>query len=475
MEARAIVWFRSDLRLHDNEAVFEARNCAKELLFVYVFDERIFKGETKFGFKKTDKYRAQFIIDSVHDLRDSLEARGARLIVRIGKPEEILFNLCRQSQSSWIFCNRERTQEEEEVQDVLEKNLWSIGREVRYSRGKMLYYTADLPFPITHTPDSFTAFRKEVEKYVQIRDPLPSEEGNFPDNPCNIGDGKIPALADYGFTEGDSNFVPFVKGGETAALSQLNYYLWQTDLINKYKETRNGLLGKDYSSKLSAYLAQGCISPKKIAQEITKYEQERSKNESTYWLKFELMWRDFFRLMGKKHGNLIFQLRGIQQKNQVSNSQNWAKFEKWAKGETGVPFIDANMRELNNTGFMSNRGRQNVASFLINDLELNWLMGAEYFESLLIDYDSCSNYCNWNYLAGVGNDPRPDRYFNILHQARKYDPEGAYVRYWIPELESIPGGRIHAPNKIDKLELADLGVHLGGIYEEAMVDMGKWN
>lgn len=430
MKKRGIVWFRSDLRIHDNEAIYEATQHTDELIYVYVFDERTFLGETSFGFKKTGKYRARFIIDAVKDLRNNLKERGCRLVVRMGKPEEVLFDISDESKASWVFCNRERTQEEKDVQDALEKNLWSIGREVRFSRGKMLYYTGDLPFPITQTPDTFTAFRKEVEKFVPIRKPLPTDDMELPDSTFKITEGEIPSLEDLGFSAKEADFDPILLGGESAGLKEMNYYLWESDLIKTYKETRNGLLGRDYSSKFSAYLAQGCLSPKLIAHQIFKYEKERTKNESTYWLIFELMWRDFFRLMGKKYGNRIFQQGGIQQAEDVVKRVDMNQFWKWANGETGVAFVDANMKEINATGFMSNRGRQNVASYLVNDMKLNWLLGAQYFESLLIDYDPCSNYGNWNYIAGIGNDPRSDRYFNIEKQAQRYDPEGEFVDHW---------------------------------------------
>ena len=173
---RAIVWFRQDLRLHDNEALLDALKSADEVIPVYVFDPRIFKGKTKYGFPKTGSFRAKFILESVIDLRASLQAIGSDLWVRIGKPEEVIFELARSVKSSWVFCNRERTQEEVLVQDALEKNLWTIGQEIWYSRGKMLLYTADLPFPVPHTPDVFTQFRKEVEKIVPVRDPLPAPD-----------------------------------------------------------------------------------------------------------------------------------------------------------------------------------------------------------------------------------------------------------------------------------------------------------
>lgn len=430
MEKRGIVWFRSDLRLHDNEAILSATEHVKELIYVYIFDERVFKGKTRFGFRKTEKFRAQFMIDTVSDLRSSLRERGARLLVRVGKPEKILFDLCRESKSSWVFCNRERTREEVKVQDALEKNLWSIGREVRFSRGKMLYYTGDLPFPITQTPETFTAFRKEVENFVRIRKPLSTHEMDLPDSRYKFEEGDIPVLEDFGFEACETGFDRMLIGGESHAMREMNYYIWERDLLKTYKKTRNGLLGRDYSSKFSAYLASGCLSPKLIAHQVFRYEKERTKNDSTYWLIFELMWRDFFRLMGKKHGSAIFQLGGIQQRKDVNDRVDMEQFRLWSEGRTGVAFIDANMRELNQTGFMSNRGRQNVASYLINDMNLNWLLGAEYFESLLIDYDPCSNYGNWNYLAGVGNDPRSDRFFNVESQAKRYDPEGEFVKFW---------------------------------------------
>lgn len=434
---RAIVWFRNDLRLHDNEALTDALRCAEEVLPVYIFDERIFLGKTHYGFPKTGKHRAKFIIESVADLRNSLSSRNTNLVVRIGKPEELIFDLARQYQANWIFCNRERTQEEVFVQDNLEKKLWSVGLEIRYSRGKMLFYTADLPFPVTHTPDVFTHFRKEVDRIIPIREPLPIPEGPYTKIPADIEAGEIPELEDLGHEpfEADPRAVLDYRGGETAGLHRLKEYIWESGQFAHYKETRNGLLGANFSSKFSAWLAQGCLSPKQIFAEIKRFEEVQVSNESTQWLYFELLWRDFFRLMGKKHGNKIFQKNGFSGGMGLKLRDDETLLHQWIEGQTREPFVDANMRELALTGFMSNRGRQNVASYLVNDLKVNWLMGAEYFESMLIDYDPCSNYGNWNYIAGVGADPKENRYFNITSQAKRYDPLGEYVRLWLPDLK----------------------------------------
>jgi deoxyribodipyrimidine photo-lyase len=472
---KGIVWFRQDLRIHDNEALIDALKGCDEILPVYIFDERIFKGKTGFGFPKTGNIRAQFIIESVEDLRQSLRKLGTDLIVRVGKPEEELFHLARTYKFNWIFCNRERTQEEVQVQDALEKELWSVGQEIRYSRGKMLYYTGDLPFPVTHIPDTFTHFRKEVERFVGIRDPLasPTEIAPFTDD---ISVGEMPTLEDFGLEKlkMDKRAVLDYKGGETAALARLHYYFWETDLAKTYKETRNEMIGGDYSTKFSAWLAQGCLSPKSIYQELSKYEATKTKNKSTYWVFFELMWRDFFRFMAKKHGNLIFQKTGTRGEEKWSLNDDDNLLQIWIKGRTGIPFIDANMQEIAHTGFMSNRGRQVVASFLINDLKVNWQMGAEYFESQLIDYDPASNYGNWNYIAGVGSDPREDRYFNILKQGKRYDAEGEFVKLWLPELADIPTEKIHRPDYLTDKEQDEFGVKIGVDYPKAMISMEKW-
>ena len=475
MEHTAIVWFRNDLRLHDNEAITEAVQKAQHIVPVYVFDERVFNGTTSFGFKKTDKFRAKFIIESVAKLRENLKKLGCDLVIRVGKPEVEVYKLAAEAKSSWVFCNRERTTEEVKVQDSLEKSLWKIGQEMRYVRGKMLFYTADLPFPVSQVPDTFTSFRKEIENTVKVRVPYAAPEKLLPLND-SINRGELPSIHDFGHEYVSLSHIENSKfqGGEDQALKQLDYYLFEQKLLGKYKETRNEMLGWDFSSKLSAWLAVGCISPKTVYYKIKEYEAKVEKNDSTYWLVFELMWRDFFRLMGKKYGDKIFLHSGMNG-NHKPYKRNDKLFKMWATGETGIPLIDANMRQLISTGFMSNRGRQNVASFLVNDLKLNWVQGAEYFESLLIDYDPCSNYCNWNYIAGVGNDPREDRYFNIISQSKRYDAEGVYIKYWLPELKNLPTTFLHQPDLMSLNDQAAYNVFLGKTYPQAVFSSKHWS
>ncbi|MBB4079238.1 deoxyribodipyrimidine photo-lyase [Lewinella aquimaris] len=474
----AIVWFRRDLRLHDNEALTDAMKHGDEVLPVYIIDPRDWQGTLPLtGLSKIGPHRARFILESMANLRQNLRARGSDLIVRVGHPEDILPELSKQCQGSWVFCNRERTSEELRVQNAVEQNLWAIGREVYYSRGKLLYYTSDLPFPITQTPDGFTQFRKETERLTPVRDPLPTP-GTIPMvRGAGIEAGEIPELADLGIMPPPSDERAAITwhGGEDAGFDRLAYYLFDSHAIATYKETRNGLIGSDFSTKFSAWLAQGCLSPKRIYAEIRAYEAKNGANESTYWVIYELLWRDFFRLMGKKHGDRIFHKHGFSEN---TDHPEWKKdtalLQRWIDGQTGTPFIDANMREIARTGFMSNRGRQNVASYLVKDLNIDWRMGAEYFEHILIDYDVTSNWCNWNYVAGVGTDPRENRYFNILSQAERYDPEGAYVKLWCPELEGLPPESVHQPDTLGDAEQSDFGLRIGVNYPKALVPSERW-
>ncbi|NES97648.1 MAG: DASH family cryptochrome, partial [Desertifilum sp. SIO1I2] len=289
-----------------------------------------------------------------------------------------------------------------------------------------------------------------------------------------IGSYQYKVLA-FGLCNAPSSFVRAAiafKGGETEAQNRLQHYFWKQDRLKAYKETRNGMLGADYSSKFSPWLALGCLSPRYIYEQVKDYETQRIANDSTYWLIFELLWRDYFRLICAKHGDRIFRLSGLQG-IEIPWKEDWKRFNLWREGMTGFPLVDANMRELAATGFMSNRGRQNVASFLTKNLGINWQMGAEWFESLLIDYDVGSNYGNWNYTAGVGNDARGFRFFNILKQSKDYDPQGDYVKHWLPELINLPASKVHEPWKLLPVEQQRFNLRLGVDYPHPVVDLFK--
>lgn len=461
---KTLVWFRNDLRIHDNEVLFKASK-EGEVLPIYIFDPRHF-GETSFGFPKTGSYRARFLIESVKNLQDNLRKIGGDLVIKAGKPEELIPKLVHTHHIEKVLAHKEVTKEETDVEVAVTS---SLEIPVEFIWGSTLYHIDDIPFTKEELPDIFTSFRKKAEKKVEVRELI-----QVPDSIRlleNITPGEIPTVEDLGLQKQaiEERAVLSFRGGEDEALQRIENYFWKEDQLKNYKYTRNGLLEADYSSKFSAWLANGTLSPRMIYWEVKRYEEQRKKNVSTYWMIFELIWRDYFRFSAWKHGTKFFLRGGIQGKEKNWN-QDTSAFQKWAEGKTGIPFIDANMRELNETGFMSNRGRQNVASFLAQNLNIDWRMGAEYFESLLLDYDPCSNYGNWMYNATIGHDPR-NRYFNILHQADRYDKKGEYVRYWLKELKSVPSEFIHTPHTIsaDQQKLYDL--ELGIDYPEPMIDL----
>ena len=426
---KVLVWYRNDLRVKDHEALWRACQNGNEVYPVYIFDPRCFTS-TAPGFQRTGSFRLQFLLESLHELKISLSTLGGDLVIRHGPPEDVIPQLVEELAVDKVYCSKEVAWDEMCIAEKMESRLAQKNVALDQFWQSGLYHEEDVPWPIKQVPDVFSSFRKESEKTVAIRPEFDvPEKVNFPGG---IETGNIPSLEHLGLflEKRNRKAVLSFKGGEKQAWKRLNDYFWKDDLLRKYKFTRNGLIGKDYSSKLSPWLAHGCISAKSVYHEIKRYEQERVKNISTYWLFFELLWRDFFKFMSKKYGAAIFMTRGITG-DLPDMSDDMEKFELWRRGETREPFVDANMMELNTTGFMSNRGRQNVASYLIHDLKVNWTWGAMWYENRLIDYDPDSNWLNWAYIAGVGNDVQKGRKFSIENQALKYDPKGEYVKLWL--------------------------------------------
>jgi deoxyribodipyrimidine photo-lyase len=467
--ARILIWYRNDLRLHDHAPMSQALASGDTIIPVYCFDPRQFTS-TQFGFDKTGAFRAQFILESVMDLRSRLQSIGSDLIIRQGKPEEIIPALVEQLQVTAVHYHAEVTAEETIVEAKL-KTALKVPQ--RSTWGNTLYAPDDLPFAISGVPEVFTNFRKQVEKDSTIASPIPAPR-RLPPLPEGIDRGDLPTLSDLELTPivpSEKGVLEF-KGGETAGLARLQDYFWQQDCLKTYKATRNGMLGANYSSKFSPWLALGCLSPRYIAAQVEDYEIQRVQNDSTYWLIFELLWRDYFRCICAKHGNAIFQVEGLRGVK-IAWKSDHDRFELWRSGMTGFPLIDANMRELAATGFMSNRGRQNVGSFLTKNLGIDWRLGAAYFESMLVDYDVCSNWGNWNYTAGVGNDARGFRWFNITKQTRDYDSIGSYVKHWCPELAALPAAKVHEPWKLLPVEQQRFSVRIGVDYPNPVVDLFK--
>lgn len=422
-----LVWFRNDLRVQDNTVLNNAMSNHKSVIAYYCFDPKHYQ-TTKYGFKKTEKFRAQFLIETIHNLKADLKALHIELFISTKAPELEIKKLVKTFNIKSVYLQKEWTSEEVAVLNHVKK---SLPNDIIFNEyfDQFLYHPNDILMSFSEIPQVFTNFRKKVEKYSNIRPSVinPSAEKiETIDNHTTI-----PSLEYLGFKDFErhpKSAFPF-KGGETNALERLHGYFFETKKIGFYKKTRNGLIGTDFSSKFSPWLANGSISARTIYWKVKQFEKEHFKNDSTYWLIFELIWRDYFKYISLKHKNDIFKIGGLLQKDYDWKTDE-RYIQKWIHGETRSSFVNANMIELKKTGWMSNRGRQNVASFFSKELLLDWRIGAAYFESLLIDYDVHSNYGNWMYVAGVGNDPR-DRTFNVDLQAERYDPNGKFQQLWL--------------------------------------------
>ena len=483
----AVVWFRDDLRVEDNPTLTDAVDAADAVVPIYVADPRR-RGETRYGTRKRGSVRSRFRRESLADLRASLRRRGSELYVASGRVETVVPEMADRVGAGAVYAQTKPATEERHRERAVRDALPS---DVRFERRwtHTLYHLDDLPTPPERMNDTFTPWRKTVERESSVRDVVaapdtiptpavelqpggPSESLESPESLESLESPEQPESAEpdgRASPRTDDRAVLSFEGGAEAARKRLREYLWEGDHLRTYKRTRNGLLGANYSSKLSPWLAAGCLSPRTIHREITRYEESRVANEDTYWLVFELLWRDFFQFQFRKHGAAFFGATGIRDVD-PDWSRDREAFRRWARGETGIPFVDANMRELNRTGYMSNRGRQNVASFLADALGIDWRWGAAYFEQRLVDYDVASNWGNWAYQAGVGNDSR-NNHFNVLSQADRYDADADYVTTWLPELQDLPPEYAHRPWRMTDDEQDRHDVDLGRDYPRPMIDL----
>ena len=425
VQTNSLVWFRNDLRVDDHNGLKLALNNSNKVVGFYCFNPKVFS-ENKLGFKKTDVFRTKFLIETVDNLKENLKKNNISLIIKIGDPVEELSNVITQHNVSNIYLQKEWTKEEYDEEALLKSKLTNVLFHSTYDQ--FLYHPDDVDNQFIS--DVFTNFRKSCEKKVDVRN-LTFNSSKLNSENLLKENYEVPSLDQLGFDDFilDNRSAFNFSGGSDSAKERLDQYLWKSRKINYYKQTRNGLIGLDYSSKFSPWLANGSISAREIYWEIKEYEKDILKNQSTYWLVFELIWRDYFKYISLKYGSKIFKIGGILEKD-YEWSDDVRIFKEWTEGRTVEPFVNANMIELNSTGWMSNRGRQNVASFLAKELKIDWRWGASYFESKLIDYDVHSNYGNWMYVSGVGNDPR-DRKFNIKFQAERYDPLNKYQNMWL--------------------------------------------
>ncbi|KAJ1453377.1 DNA photolyase, FAD-binding/Cryptochrome [Pelagophyceae sp. CCMP2097] len=451
-----IVWLREELRLKDNALLDHAQRRGGDVLPVFCFDDKVYSADavSNYGPGKCGARRAQFVIESVADLKQNLGKLNRPLVIRRGSAADALKEVQKQLTASGrkveIVCSASVCHEEQKSEVLVET---ALSQKLVRVWDATLYHRDEACLPVE---ELFTNWRTKVEKKrTPIRPELQSLK-KLGAAVHQVDEGSLPSLAELGYHAEDALpdlrgdfFNP--KGGETAALARLKQYVWDEDRLKDYFDTRNGMIGQGYSTKLAPWLARGCVSARTVARECSRYEQKTGiKNKSTYWVVFELTWRDYFIFYSQKVGRKLFMYGGVIDKAWPTSNKDAVALKKWQDGMTGEPLVDANMRELKSTGFMSNRGRQNVASYLIHDLGVDWRLGAAWFEQELVDFTPEANWGNWHAAAGLQGG-RVNK-FNILKQSKDYDAQGAYVKLWCPELQNVPAPNCFEPHKLNSAD-----------------------
>lgn len=423
MKYRGLFWFSENLRLNDNKLLQKA--CAEtfELIPVFIIEDHWFATD-KWGFERVGRYRRSFIAESLLDLKSQLKAMGSDLLILKGNANTLIPQLIDSLEIDIVYSLNIPFSEESTKLSTIEKANLSV---TWCKQEPQMLIESNHPVLANQTIlKQFTPFKNKIEARLEINEISPLSP-------------QLPKLSNETITRFpySSHVLNFLneankgnenlKGGETSAWNHIEDYIWNTNSIAHYESTRNQLIGKHFSSKFSAYLALGNITASQLYQEISKYEKLVLSNKSTYWLKYELLWREYFYWACQNVGNKLFnkQLPGIHDGADIEN------LYLWVDGKTDQDFVNANMLELKHTGYLSNRGRQNVASYLIHDLKVDWQAGAYYFESMLIDYSVFSNWGNWNYIAGLHFDPRGGRKFNIEKQQQTYDENLKFTKHWL--------------------------------------------
>lgn len=450
-----LLWFKQDLRLDDHPAVQAALD-TERVLPLYILDPALLQ-PGPLGSRRLGVHRARFLLESLTALDGELRQRGSGLLVLQGQAEQLIPQLVEQLDLDSVLTLAEIAPEERRQLEALRARL-NAGT-LHELPSNHLLQAGDLPCAVQALPAVFSQFRRHVEQRLPIFQPRPAPMHlpGLPDN-ASAYFTPLPNLSQLGLGEplsSANSAFPF-SGGEPAGQARLRDYLWLSQRVRHYKDTRNELIGSEYSSKFSPWLANGCLSPRRIMAEMRRHEAQYGANESTQALWHQLLWRDFLRWTLLRHGSALFRAAGLKATAHAPQHLD-ERFERWTQGRTGMPLVDANMRELLATGFMSNRGRQVVASYLVSDLQQDWRHGAAWFEEHLLDYEPASNWGNWAYLAGAASAPHLQESFNALHQARQLDPEGRYISLWLPELHSVAAHLRHTPFLLSHLQLDAMG------------------
>jgi deoxyribodipyrimidine photo-lyase len=451
-----IVWFRRDLRVSDNASLHHACRQAEQVVPLFILDDAILKRQD------TGAARVEFLLDALAVLDRNLQKRTGRLIVRHGKTPEALMQAVRDFNADGVFHHREYEPHGRKRDEQVAQSLTEAGKVVETFKDITLFEPGEIQ---TAAGRPYTVFGPYKRQWFSQPADAPLAAPERIAVPESAQSDPLPTAQDLHFRTSQT----FECGGEDRARQLLHEFC--KNKLTDYG-TQRDQLAVDGTSKLSRHLHLGTIGLRTIVQEVRKYGQNaqaepdldaetraehQTKAGGAESFLNELAWHDFYMeiLSSFPHvtdGAFRPQYDALQWENDE------ALFDAWKAGRTGYPVVDAAMRQLNSEAWMHNRGRMIVASFLTKDLLIDWRWGERYFMERLVDGDQAANNGGWQWAAGTGTDAQPFfRIFNPTTQGEKFDPQGDYVRRWIPELARVPTTRIHTPWKLSIAERDHLG------------------
>jgi deoxyribodipyrimidine photo-lyase len=452
---RILFWFRKDLRLDDNTGLAEAaRDAGGNVVPFYASEPEILSRPDM------APTRVNFVLDSLADLAAAVAGRGSHLALDHGRATDTVVAAARAVRADAVYWNEEYEPQLARRDDAVERALRREGTAVRRFHDRLLVPPGAVatkggrPFVV------YTPFRRACEA-LPLSEPLPRvtrfAEHELPRRP-------IASLERLGFATGQ---VPW-PGGESAARKRLQVFLSRA--LPRYQDERDHP-AVPATARLSADLKFGTLSPRTVTSAVLAAAREDMRlRPSAEKLVSELRWRDFYAHVLHHHPHVergAFRARY----DAIRWRGNPRHLAAWQAGRTGYPLVDAGMRELAATGFMHNRVRMVVASFLTKDLLLDWRLGERHFMRHLVDGDLASNNGGWQWAASTGTDAQPYfRIFNPTFQGERFDPQGAYVRRWVPELSKLPARWVHRPWEAPAEALRDAGIALGDTYPAPIVD-----
>jgi deoxyribodipyrimidine photo-lyase len=463
MSSPVLLWFRNDLRLADNAALAAVALSCRPIIPVYILDD-VAAGSWRMGGASR-----WWLAPSLEALASSLEKVGSRLILRRGRAEKALEALVSETGAGEIVCNRLHEPWAEERDGRIEAVLKKIGVGFRSFESSLLFPPETMLGPKGHGYRVFTPYWKACLAGPAPKQQLPSPKRLiapevWPESDA-LGAWKlVPTRPDWagGLREA---WMP----GEKGARAQLDAFL--DEALTTYSSERDR---PDHAgvSRLSPHLHFGEIGPRQIWHAVAAKVAADGHEAGAQPFLRQIVWREFSYNLLKYFSDLP--KKPMQEKfSRFPWTENRRSLVAWQKGQTGYPLVDAGMRELWNTGWMHNRVRMVTASFLVKHLLQPWQVGEAWFWDTLVDADLANNAASWQWVAGCGADAAPYfRIFNPVLQGEKFDPQGDYVRRWVPELERLPVNLIHRPWEASPMELTAAGIRLGETYPEPIVDHG---